>query len=340
MRGTSGLSSTASGRYSSSRPSMSCARVRRSHSSWTYWASALVSVVYTPVVAPRSGMCIALQTSAKGQDQNVYVRGWSQGQCSRRAHPVEPVRPRPRAGRGIVRRPVAAGDPGRTRGQTVIAGWRARSACRNTSVHRYRPSSSTIDGGLIRVRTQGRHRCHELAGPRVARVLEALAQLAPTKPIRSLRQQRRASTLTEARTCYDHLAGRRGVELRDWLLSCGALHQVDDRDHDLTPYGQKLIGDLGIDLDAVRPSGESSLAAVSTGRYDAPTSQERSQPLSLNTSSRSDGCPAHQIVASRLPTTTSSASTNGSQYQRGHECQKRAGCDATYSGPHSVEKPR
>ena len=62
-----------------------------------------------------------------------------------------------------------------------------------------------------------------LAGPQVAAVLEAMAQLAPATPVRSLAPIVRPGPLTEARTCYDHLAGRRGVELRDRLLAADAL---------------------------------------------------------------------------------------------------------------------
>jgi hypothetical protein len=104
-----------------------------------------------------------------------------------------------------------------------------------------------VEGGLVSVRVQGRHRYHELAGPQVAAVVEALAQLAPATPVRSLRTDRAARTLAEARTCYDHLAGRRGVELRDRLLAVGALQMIDDRDHELTPRGHELMDSLGID---------------------------------------------------------------------------------------------
>ncbi len=69
------------------------------------------------------------------------------------------------------------------------------------------------------MRSQGRHRYHELAGPDVATALEAVARLAPPVEIRSLRQYRTQAAITEARTCYDHLAGRRGMELRDRLLA-------------------------------------------------------------------------------------------------------------------------
>ena len=107
-------------------------------------------------------------------------------------------------------------------GRSLPAGDLARRA----GVH---PATATahlrrlVERGLVVVRSQGRHRYHELAGPRVAAAVEALAQLAPATPVRSLRSDRAARMLAEARTCYDHLAGRRGVELRDRLLAVGAL---------------------------------------------------------------------------------------------------------------------
>jgi len=83
-------------------------------------------------------------------------------------------------------------------------------------------------------------------------VLEALAHLAPVAPVKSLRQHRDVTALVEARTCYDHLAGRRGVQLRDRLLAAGALQTTDDQDHSFTAHGEALIADLGIDLDKLR----------------------------------------------------------------------------------------
>jgi DNA-binding transcriptional ArsR family regulator len=132
-------------------------------------------------------------------------------------------------------------------GRSLPAGDLARRA----GVH---PATATahlrrlVEGGLVVVRSQGRHRYHELAGPRVAAAVEALAQLAPATPVRSLRTDRAARTLAEARTCYDHLAGRRGVELRDRLLGLGALRMLDDRDHQLTSAGRQLMADVGVEL--------------------------------------------------------------------------------------------
>jgi DNA-binding transcriptional ArsR family regulator len=80
-----------------------------------------------------------------------------------------------------------------------------------------------LDGGLVTVVRQGRHRYYRLAGHEVAAAIEALSQIVPVPEVRSLRQSRRAAALAEARTCYDHLAGRAGVELLDAMLREGLL---------------------------------------------------------------------------------------------------------------------
>ncbi|MDV3127202.1 winged helix-turn-helix domain-containing protein [Mycobacterium sp. 21AC1] len=151
--------------------------------------------------------------------------------------------------------PIASliGDPTRVAILAALTEQRllpAGELARRAGVH---PATATahlrrlVEGGLVIVHVQGRHRYHQLAGPQVAAVIEALAQLAPAKPVRSLRTDRAAKALAEARTCYDHLAGRRGVELRERLLAAGALRTVGARDHLLTPVGRQRLSELGID---------------------------------------------------------------------------------------------
>lgn len=88
-----------------------------------------------------------------------------------------------------------------------------------TSSHLHR----LTEGGLLQVEQHGRHRYYRLADERVGRLLETVAQLSPQTPVRTLRQSGRARALREARTCYDHLAGRLGVELMAALLHDGHL---------------------------------------------------------------------------------------------------------------------
>src|SRR4029078_6232024 len=78
-----------------------------------------------------------------------------------------------------------------------------------------RPRRRRGAGGLVEVVAQGRHRYHRLASPEVGAALESLSLIAPEQKWSPLRQASRARSLAEARTCYDHVAGRCGVALHD-----------------------------------------------------------------------------------------------------------------------------
>ena len=129
-------------------------------------------------------------------------------------------------------RPLAAGELAR------LAGVSAATA----SFHLAR----LLDGGMIAVVRQGRHRYYRLVGHEVAAALEALGLISPALPVRTLRQSREAAALAEARTCYDHLAGRAGVELLDGLLRRGLLeqnnHQAERTVVIRPPFASKLPG--------------------------------------------------------------------------------------------------
>jgi len=108
-------------------------------------------------------------------------------------------------------RPLAAGELARLAGVSPAT----------ASAHLAR----LLNGGLVTMIKQGRHRYYHLAGPEVAAAMEALAHLGSATPVqvRSLRESRDAAALAEARTCYDHLAGRAGVALLEALLARGIL---------------------------------------------------------------------------------------------------------------------
>lgn len=120
------------------------------------------------------------------------------------------------------------------------------------------------EAGLLTVEAHGRHRYYRLAGDQVGELLEKLMALAPPRPVRSLREGTRAAQLRTARTCYDHLAGRLGVELMAALLRDGCLaggdgqfrlHSADrdrvsaygrDVDYTMTPHGWEFLDTVGI----------------------------------------------------------------------------------------------
>jgi DNA-binding transcriptional ArsR family regulator len=116
------------------------------------------------------------------------------------------------------------GEPARAAVLEALSDGRALAASTLASEANVAPSTLSahlarlVEGRLIRVEPSGRHRYFRLAGPEVADALEALARLAPARPIRSLRQHTHSEAIRRARTCYDHLAGRLGVAITDALV--------------------------------------------------------------------------------------------------------------------------
>lgn len=153
--------------------------------------------------------------------------------------------------------PVAAliADPTRAAILTALLGGKALAAgelARMSGVSAATASAhlaKLLDGRLVAVVPQGRHRYYRLAGHEIAEVLEALAGISARPPVRSLRQSRQARLLEEARTCYDHLAGRAGVSLLDRLKEGG--HYAG---HDVTDRGERLLSRLGVDVAGARRS--------------------------------------------------------------------------------------
>lgn len=159
-------------------------------------------------------------------------------------------------------------DPGRCRILLALNDGRALPAGRlaaEAGVSAATASShlgKLTEAGLLAVEARGRHRYYRLTGPAVGELIEALQRLAPAAPVRSLRQGTRAAALREARTCYDHVAGRLGVELMAALIDQGHLtggdgtydpaltdgrvgygHEIDYR---VAPGGADFLAGLGV----------------------------------------------------------------------------------------------
>ncbi|GLQ99483.1 ArsR/SmtB family transcription factor [Dyella mobilis] len=83
-----------------------------------------------------------------------------------------------------------------------------------------------LEGGLLGLHEQGRHRYFRLANDDVAAWLEAMAlpQAARTATVVAARDP----ALCRARTCYRHLAGQLGVVLCEAWLERGWLHVGSD----------------------------------------------------------------------------------------------------------------
>ncbi|HEV7252954.1 MAG TPA: winged helix-turn-helix domain-containing protein [Mesorhizobium sp.] len=100
--------------------------------------------------------------------------------------------------------------------------------------------------GLVVREKQGRHRYFRLSGHDVAQVLEALMGLAQRTGAVRVRTGLKDAALREARVCYDHLAGQRGVALLHGLTERGWIdNETEPR---LTAAGRSGLVKLGIDM--------------------------------------------------------------------------------------------
>ena len=111
--------------------------------------------------------------------------------------------------------------------------------------------SKLNEGGLLRLRRQGRYKYFALASDEVARVLEGLMGLAAGAGHLRKRVGPKDAELRKARVCYNHLAGDMGTRLFDSLMAKGHL-TFNGEDLTLTNIGSDFAENFGIDLDALR----------------------------------------------------------------------------------------
>lgn len=149
------------------------------------------------------------------------------------------------------------GDPARAnilaalmRGQALTASELAYAAgvsAQTTSGH----LGKLNDGHLISCIKQGRHRYYRIATPRVAEMLEGIMAVVADLPRRHRPLSALDEAMREARTCYDHFAGRLGVGITDALRSRGHLVLADEGG-EITDGGVTFLQGFGVDLDAAR----------------------------------------------------------------------------------------
>lgn len=132
-------------------------------------------------------------------------------------------------------------------GRALTAGelaWHAHIGAPAASEHLIK----LAEAGLLKVERQGRHRYYRLASPLIAHMLEAVAVVAQVQsPPRHRPASRIDAALREARTCYDHLAGRLGVGIADALAKRDYIAFSADAGG-VTEKGERFFARLGLDL--------------------------------------------------------------------------------------------
>ncbi|WP_164660429.1 helix-turn-helix transcriptional regulator [Tropicibacter sp. Alg240-R139] len=156
-------------------------------------------------------------------------------------------------GPDIARVAALIGDPARANILTALMAGKALTATELASEAGVTAQTASthlkrlLDGGLLRLRGQGRHRYYSLSGPDVAATLESLLGLAAGHGHLRTRTGPKDANLREARVCYNHLAGTRGVQMYRSMIHRGFLTEIDEQVK-LTDRGRAFITDFGIDL--------------------------------------------------------------------------------------------
>jgi DNA-binding transcriptional ArsR family regulator len=117
----------------------------------------------------------------------------------------------------------------------------------NISMH----LAKLLQAGLLRQEKQGRHRYYSFADEKVAYVMEALTLLMPYARPEKDKVDDNPPVIRQARTCYDHLAGKTGVAITDALIKTKLIIAADQQ-FSLSNKGQKWFEQFGIDIIALQ----------------------------------------------------------------------------------------
>lgn len=145
------------------------------------------------------------------------------------------------------------GDPARANMLAVLMDGRALTASELAYFSGVSPQTASghlaklSDSGLLTLEKQGRHRYFRLATPLVGRMLESLMVVAQEGPARQRNPWRGGEALRNARTCYDHMAGRIAVAIADSLLAHSHI-VLDEEGGMVTDAGRAFLRTRGIAL--------------------------------------------------------------------------------------------
>jgi len=145
------------------------------------------------------------------------------------------------------------GNPARANMLQALVDGRALTASELAYAGRVAPQTASEhlaklrEGRLLALAKQGRHSYYRLASPLVATMLESIMAVAADGPARYQPRRRGGDALRNARTCYDHLAGRLGVAMADALVGRDYIALSEDGGV-VTPQGEDFFLRFGIDL--------------------------------------------------------------------------------------------
>lgn len=117
----------------------------------------------------------------------------------------------------------------------------------NISMH----LAKLVDGGLLSVENQGRHRYYKYSRKEIAYAIEALTTLVSPSATKENLNNEPFPAIKYCRTCYDHLAGKVGVVITDSLLKQRII-VADNESFEVTNKGKKWFSEMGIGIDELQ----------------------------------------------------------------------------------------
>ena len=145
------------------------------------------------------------------------------------------------------------GEPARTAMLLQLMDGRAMTAKELVNAAGISPATGSrhlammVEAGLLQVTAVGRHRYHRIGSPQVARLLESIMQVAgaAAQTGRFVRHGPKDESLRQARTCYDHVAGRLGVAIATKLGDDEAV-VMEAESGWVTEHAAGSLGRLGV----------------------------------------------------------------------------------------------
>jgi len=146
------------------------------------------------------------------------------------------------------------GDPARANILAALIDGRAFTATELAGIAGVAPQTTSghlaklTKANLLALEKQGRHRYYRLASPLVGAMLESVMAVASIQlPARHSRPSRLDEAMRNARSCYDHIAGRLGVAVADALLARGYVRLGNDGG-EISAAGERFFATFGADL--------------------------------------------------------------------------------------------
>ena len=105
-----------------------------------------------------------------------------------------------------------------------------------------------VQGNMLSVEQQGRHRYYRLADSEVAHAIEAMLAISPLGKRADSSEKTRPTSgdIAYARSCYTHLAGQLAVQIAEAMLARGIIVRRENKVFKVTKSGRDWLKEFGI----------------------------------------------------------------------------------------------